>query len=147
MKKYKWMILVLFGSFQDVAHAQYSTGYDYSRFVDAIAKGGVQGIALAIIAFLVLFILSIIFVRRKQKPENNSNHLKVSQDENNPDFGDNKYYEQAWNEIESNQVKKGLWAKAFAHIGADNEETRALYIKFRVNELKEKVLLDEGKEA
>ena len=45
-------------------------------------------------------------------------------------------YEQAMNEIENDTKVKSLWAKAFAHSEGNEEKTKALYIQYRVENLK-----------
>ena len=42
------------------------------------------------------------------------------------------FYAQAFEEIETNQVDKGLWAKSFADQGGDENKAKTLYIKRRV---------------
>jgi len=41
----------------------------------------------------------------------------------------------AWNEIEDQKVKQGLWAKAFSDAGGDIEKTKATYLELRVKQL------------
>ena len=48
---------------------------------------------------------------------------------------ENKFYEQAWSEIESDNLKKSLWAKSFSECNGDSDKTKAKYIKLRVQEL------------
>ena len=40
-------------------------------------------------------------------------------------------------EIESGNLKKGLWAKAFSEAEGDENKTKALYIKYRFDQIKE----------
>lgn len=44
-------------------------------------------------------------------------------------------FELAWEEIEKDEVKSGLWAKAFASAKGDENATKAAYIALRVQEL------------
>lgn len=46
------------------------------------------------------------------------------------------YYNQVARELESGQVRAGLWAKAFADASGDTARARARYIKLRVASLK-----------
>lgn len=54
-----------------------------------------------------------------------------------PTNDDTKLYAQAWEELESSERDNGLWAKAFADSEGDDDKTKALYIKFRVEQIKE----------
>jgi uncharacterized membrane protein YhaH (DUF805 family) len=49
---------------------------------------------------------------------------------------DEKYYEQAYQEIQSENVREGLWAKALTQSDGDEKKTHAQYIKLRVDALK-----------
>lgn len=46
------------------------------------------------------------------------------------------YYDQVAQELESGQVRAGLWAKAFADASGDTSRARARYIKLRAASLK-----------
>ena len=48
-----------------------------------------------------------------------------------------EFYELAYEEIESGNLKKGLWAKAFSESEGDENKTKALYIKYRFDQIKE----------
>ncbi|MGH8546648.1 MAG: hypothetical protein ACREX3_24145 [Gammaproteobacteria bacterium] len=55
-------------------------------------------------------------------------------------FGnDETYYAYAAEEIGSGQVRRGLWAKALADSGYDEQLARARYLKLRVKALKAEV--------
>ena len=53
-----------------------------------------------------------------------------------------KLYEEVAFEIENNEIKKGLWAKALSESSGNKNEAEALYIKLRIqniiDEIKEK---------
>jgi hypothetical protein len=51
---------------------------------------------------------------------------------------DDELFEIANDEIESNNQKKGLWAKAFAISEGDERKQKAVYLRLRVEQLKEK---------
>ena len=51
-----------------------------------------------------------------------------------------KLYEIAMEELESRSYIKGIWAKAFSQSDADEQRAKALYIKFRVQSLKEELM-------
>ena len=48
-----------------------------------------------------------------------------------------EFYELAYEEIESGNLKKGLWAKAFSKSDGDENKAKALYIKYRFDQIKE----------
>jgi hypothetical protein len=48
-----------------------------------------------------------------------------------------EFYELAYEEIESGNTKKGLWAKAFSKSDGDENKAKALYIKYRFDQIKE----------
>jgi len=48
-----------------------------------------------------------------------------------------KFYELAYDEIESGDLKKGLWAKAFSEAEGDDKKAKALYIKYRFDQKKD----------
>lgn len=54
-------------------------------------------------------------------------------------------YEQVGKELDSNNLNKAAWTKAFAQAGGDDKQTRVLYIKARVEKLTtmEQTRLDE----
>jgi hypothetical protein len=51
-------------------------------------------------------------------------------------------YELVAKEIENNQQSKGLWAKAFADTKGDFEKAEALYIKLRVQMIKDELVVE-----
>ena len=48
---------------------------------------------------------------------------------------DEKYYQQVANELRTTGPIEALWLKAFASANADKEKAKALYIKWRVEQL------------
>ena len=63
-----------------------------------------------------------------------------------------EFYELAYEEIESGNLKKGLWAKAFSKSDGDENKAKALYIKYRFDQMndvqpqvEEKVKIEEKK--
>ena len=46
-------------------------------------------------------------------------------------------YEKVLAEVEANQIKKGLWAKAYAHSSGSTESTKKRYIQLRVQQLQD----------
>ena len=57
--------------------------------------------------------------------------------ENEDHMVEEEFYELAYEEIESGNLKKGLWAKAFSETEGDENKTKALYIKYRFEQIKE----------
>ena len=53
---------------------------------------------------------------------------------------EDRFYEIAMEELESRSYIKGIWAKAFSQSNADEAIAKALYIKFRVQSLKEEFI-------
>lgn len=47
------------------------------------------------------------------------------------------YYEMAANEVQQNQIRPGLWAKAWSDVGGDETKAKALYLKLRVASMKD----------
>lgn len=54
-------------------------------------------------------------------------------------MNETELYEVVAEEIESNDLNKGLWMKAFANSDGDSQKQKALYIKYRVQNLNDKV--------
>ena len=52
-------------------------------------------------------------------------------------MNEEEIYELISEEIESNSTKKGLWTKAFSESEGDEQKTRALYIKYRFDQIKQ----------
>ena len=57
--------------------------------------------------------------------------------ENEDHMVEEEFYELAYEEIESGNLKKGLWAKSFSEAEGDENKTKALYIKYRFDQIKE----------
>lgn len=51
--------------------------------------------------------------------------------QNTTSVHEDRLYEQIAQELETNTVDKGLWTKAYAQAGGDDQQTRVLYIKAR----------------
>jgi hypothetical protein len=60
-----------------------------------------------------------------------------------------EFYELAYEETESGNLKKGLWAKSFSEAEGNDNKAKALYIKYRFNQIKEshKEIEQEEKQA
>lgn len=53
------------------------------------------------------------------------------------------FYEKAWTEIQNDQTKKGIWARAFSESAGDKEKTNAKYINYRVIDLKNQAVQEQ----
>ena len=53
------------------------------------------------------------------------------------DASDEQYYAQALDELESGTYNRGLWAKVFCTAQGQEEEAKALYMKYRVAQLEQ----------
>lgn len=65
-------------------------------------------------------------------------------------LNEEKLYEQVASEMDSDDIRIGLWAKATAHAEGDDGKTKAFYIKYRVqalqNELEERTIIEKEKQ-
>ncbi|SVC32335.1 uncharacterized protein METZ01_LOCUS285189, partial [marine metagenome] len=52
-------------------------------------------------------------------------------------MNEEEIYELISEEIESNSTKKGLWTKAFSESEGDEQKAKALYIKYRFDQIKQ----------
>ena len=106
-------------------------GYEpYFRFGHPFERlGNVVGVlaVFAISIFIAHFILSKICYLALSAPKSKR-------------FKDEKIYSQVLSEIESNDYRKGLLAKALSEANGNEEKSRAIYIKLRYQSIK-----DEGK--
>ena len=57
-----------------------------------------------------------------------------------------KIYSTIAKEIESNKLKKGLWTKAFSESEGDEKKTKALYIKYRFDQIQDSNKKEEEEE-
>jgi len=62
---------------------------------------------------------------------------KLFQNESPPSAEEEPLYEQALSEIETGNVRKGLWAKSLADSDGDEAATKAIYLRYRVKSLLE----------
>ena len=71
-------------------------------------------------------------ILKEQKVDQNKN-LVENKDSNQ------EVYEQISNELETNEIDKGLWTQAEAESGGDENKIRSNYIKLRYKKLTKKV--------
>ena len=74
----------------------------------------------------------------KLKPEKKIVESKIESAPQTESYIDEeKFYELAYDEIESGNLKKGLWAKAFSEAEGDEKKAKALYTKYRFDQIKD----------
>ena len=61
--------------------------------------------------------------------------------------GEEALYSQAMNEIESGSINKGVYAKALADSEGNEDKARSLYLKYRVQSIVDKRVIDDIREA
>ncbi len=57
------------------------------------------------------------------------------------------FYEQVADELKSQNLISGLWTRAFAEMGGDDAKARALYIKYRIQQLQDKAQTNAKQES
>jgi hypothetical protein len=93
-------------------------------------------IAVAIFA-LIGGGLSFLFKSKKtDEGKLDQTHNQRSPDRSTPaKAGDDKFYDEVARELEEKPMVPGLWTKAFAEMDGDDAKARALYIRYRVQQL------------
>jgi len=72
--------------------------------------------------------------RKERKP--NKLHNSISSGENKTtNLGDDKFYDQVASELQNKTLIPGLWTRAYAEANGDDAKARALYIRYRVQQL------------
>ena len=71
-----------------------------------------------------------------------SGWLARRKERNLKEAGDDKLYDEVARELQEKSMVAGLWTKAFAEMGGDDAKARALYIKYRVGQLRNKAALE-----
>mgnify|MGYP003386793277 CR=1 FL=1 len=61
--------------------------------------------------------------------------IPAAPNQNTIEAHEDQLYEQIAQELETNTLDKGLWTKAYAQAGGDDQQTRVLYIKARFSRL------------
>ena len=106
-------------------------GYEpYFRGKHPLEEAGVL-VVMFVVGFISIFIAHFILSKIC--------YLTLSAPKNKR-FKDEKIYSQVLSEIESNDYRKGLLAKALSEAKGNEEKSRAIYIKLRYQSIK-----DEGK--
>jgi hypothetical protein len=57
-------------------------------------------------------------------------------------LAENELYEIVTKEVMNEEVMAGIWGKAFADTEGDEQKAKALYIKYRVQDLKDRVIVE-----
>ena len=73
----------------------------------------------------------------QREPEDNTSLGSGTDSESESHMNEEEIYELIAEEIESNSTKKGLWTKAFSVSEGDEQKTKALYIKYRFDQIKD----------
>ena len=87
------------------------------------------------LAGLITYWLSGLFARRSGNTSASNTNSKTNQI-------DDKFYDEVARELKENNLVAGLWTKAFAEMSGDDAKARALYIKYRVEQLRNKAALE-----
>lgn len=111
-------------------------GIDWGRVIGKALGAGF----LILIIYLGIWVWDITKKAGKKGIEVGKQALDQAKDrlDGMPDSG-NRYddlYAVAYQEMSSTNRDAASWAKAFAHASGDNERAKALYIKYRVEQLK-----------
>ncbi len=56
--------------------------------------------------------------------------------ERKSNFNDDEFYDRVANELKANTQSPGLWTKAYSEMNGDEAKAKALYIRYRVQQLK-----------
>jgi hypothetical protein len=59
---------------------------------------------------------------------------------------DDKFYDEVSRELQEKTLVAGLWTKAYAEMGGDEAKARALYIRYRVQQLRDKSPIERKQE-
>lgn len=57
-----------------------------------------------------------------------------------PTFNEERLYEQVYEEVSNNQIRTGLWAKALSESYGDEYAAKSIYIKLRVESIKDELI-------
>tara|TARA_Y200000002_G_scaffold359545_1_gene343900 strand:+ start:344 stop:1207 length:864 start_codon:yes stop_codon:yes gene_type:complete len=135
----------------------------WSILLNATAGGILGGGTLFSLVIIVAYILEKIYLKlfnKKEKLNTNldngesnisqpdinkredvsSRNEPLSDDDEISDEISNEIYEQIHDELDGGVKQKGLWTRAIAESGGDENKSKSLYIKMRFKELKERQL-------
>lgn len=111
-------------------------GIDWGRVIGKALGAGF----LILIIYLGIWLWGIAKKAGKKGLEGGKQALDQAKDRMDgiPDGGEryDNLYETAYQEMSSANFESASWAKAFTHASGDNERAKALYIKYRVEQLK-----------
>lgn len=137
----KWSLIVALGLVPMSVHFTMLRYAGDSYYLEFFARWLVSGIIFGAVTYAIIRSVSAV------KPA-------ISKSSLNEDFADvnknpvshidrthDKFYEIAWDEIESGNKDKAVWAKAFSLANGAEDKVRAIYISLRVS------MLGEGQES
>jgi hypothetical protein len=73
--------------------------------------------------------------RRKERKANQAANSHPTGGNKSSNAGDDKFYDEVARELQEKSMVAGLWTKAYAEKDGDEAKTRALYIRYRVQQL------------
>ncbi len=115
-------------------------GIDWGKVVGKVLAGTLAGGFLVLVIFLGVWLWGIAKKAGKNGLEVGQQVLDKAKDRMDgiSDGGGryDEFYKTAYQEMSSANFEPASWAKAFAHASGDNEKAKALYIKYRVEQLK-----------
>lgn len=112
-------------------------GIDWNRVIGKMVGGGA-----AVVVIYIAYLVVRSFISTAKKGLDATTHAARKLKDRSygiPDSGKkfDELYSVAFEELKSGNVDNATWAKAFAHCNGDEDKTRAHYIKYRVQRLKE----------
>lgn len=137
------------------AWAVITTWVKWLKYGEVVAAN--HGIMAAAVALLVTFLALIViwFTKpklaspKKEAHDLNNHAISNSAFHENPykeSINDDSLYEVAYDEVSENKFRKGIMAKAIVEADGDLNKQRALYIKHRVQSLKDEIKLAKQEE-
>jgi hypothetical protein len=90
------------------------------------------------LAGLIGYLGSGWLAKRKERKSNQAPNFHSTGGDKFSNAGDDKFYDEVARELQEKSMVPGLWTKAFAEMGGDDAKARALYIRYRVLQLRDK---------
>jgi hypothetical protein len=115
-----------YGSFGGDRYTKAPLGESRSNNYGYLQLGMMRTYLSFVIATIILTGAAVHLIRLGNVP-----HLETSL----PFADDELFYEEVAKELETNSIKTGLWTKALAEAGTDNERVKPIYIRLRVAQL------------
>ena len=150
----RWSLIVTLGLVPISVHFTMIRYAGNSYYLEFFSRWLVSGIVFGVITYVIVQSVSAMkrairksplnqsFSGKKERENIESNPERHSNDENkNPvsriDRTHDKSYEIAWDEIESGNKDKAVWARAFSLADGAEDKAKAIYISLRVSMLGE----------